>query len=92
MWRASTVPAGGQNVYSAVSFDHGRSFSPAVRVNAVTEPINDSGQPPGDHQSGIAVADGYVYVTWSDGRDATPPDATNGIFARLPLADFLPAR
>ena len=34
----------------------------------------------------------YVYVTWSDGRDATPPDATNGIFARLPLADFLPAR
>jgi hypothetical protein len=88
MWRAATDPAGGLNVYSAVSFDHGKSFSPAVKVNAVTEPINASGQPPGDHQSGIAIANGSVYVTWSDGRRSTPPGATDGIFARLPVTEF----
>jgi hypothetical protein len=88
MWRSATDPAGGLDLYTAVSFDHGKSFSPAVRVNAATEPINDSGQPPGNHQSGIAVAAGNVYVTWSDGRNSTPPNATDGIFARLHLTEF----
>jgi hypothetical protein len=92
MWRAGTNPAGGVNAFAAVSVDRGKSFSPPVQVNAVTEPINNSGQPPGDvGESGIAFGSGNVYVTWSDGRNCVPP-STDGIFARVPLFKFLTAR
>jgi hypothetical protein len=77
MWRTTTG-----NAYSTVSFDHGRSFSPPVRVNHVTEPPGQSG-PPGDRWSWITLAGRYAYVTWSDGRNGTPLD---GILARVPLA------
>jgi len=76
MWRTT---AG--NAYSAVSFDHGRSFSAPLRVNAVTEPAGQYG-PPGDRWSDITVAGGFAYITWSDGRDGAPLD---GILAKVPL-------
>jgi hypothetical protein len=76
MWRTTTG-----NAYSVVSFDHGHSFSAPVQVNHVTEPVGQSG-PPGDRWSGIAIADGYAYVTWSDGRNGSPLDA---VLARVPL-------
>jgi len=76
MWRTTTG-----NAYSAVSFDHGRSFSAPLRVNAVPEPAGQYG-PPGDRWSDITVAGGFAYVTWSDGRDGAPLD---GIFAKVPL-------
>ena len=76
MWRTTTG-----NVFSVVSFDHGRSFSTPVQVNHVTEPVGQSG-PPGDRWSGITLADGYVYVAWSDGRNDSPLEA---ILGRVPL-------
>jgi hypothetical protein len=88
MWRAGTSPAGGVNAFAAVSLNHGKSFSPPVQINAVTEPINNSGQPPGDTgPSGIALATGNVYVAWPDGRNCVPP-FTDGIFARVPIHQF----
>jgi len=76
MWRTTAA-----DVFSVVSFDHGRSFSAPLRVNHVTEPVGESG-PPGDRWSGITLADGYAYVTWSDGRNGAPLDA---ILSRVPL-------
>ena len=76
MWRTTTGDA-----FSVVSFDHGRSFSAPVQVNHVTEPVGEAG-PPGDRWSGITLADGYAYVTWSDGRDNSSLDA---ILSRVPL-------
>jgi hypothetical protein len=88
MWRAGTNPAGGINAFAAVSLNHGTSFSPPVHINATTEPINNSGQPPGDTgPSGIALATGNVYVAWPDGRNCMPP-FTDAIFARVPIHQF----
>ena len=92
MWRAGTSPAGGENVFAAVSLNHGRSFSPPVQVNAVTEPIHNAGQPPGDTgASGIDLANGNVYVVWSDGRNGVAP-YTDAIFARVPIHEFQAAQ
>jgi hypothetical protein len=92
MWRAGTNPAGGINAFAAVSLNHGTSFSPAVQINATTEPINNSGQPPGDTgPSGIALATRNVYVAWPDGRNCVPP-FTDAIFARVPIHQFQSAR
>jgi hypothetical protein len=77
MWRTTTG-----NAYSAVSFDHGHSFSAPLQVNAVTEPAGQYG-PPGDRWSDITVTGGYAYITWADGRNGAPLD---GIFAKVPLS------
>jgi hypothetical protein len=88
MWRAGTNPAGGVNAFAAVSLNHGKSFSAPVQINATTEPINNSGQPPGDTgPSGIALATGNVYLAWPDGRNCVPP-FTDAIFARVPIHRF----
>jgi hypothetical protein len=88
MWRAGTVPGGGENAFAAISLDHGKSFSAPLQVNAVTEPIHNAGMPPGDTgSSDITLANGYVYVAWSDGRDSAAP-FTDGIFARVPIGKF----
>lgn len=79
MWRTTTGDA-----FSVVSFDHGRSFSAPVQVNHVTEPVGEMG-PPGDRWSGIALADGYVYVTWADGRNGSSLDSN---LSRVPLKLF----
>ncbi|MER5198684.1 sialidase family protein [Streptomyces sp. NPDC002755] len=76
MWRTTTGDA-----FSVVSFDHGRSFSAPVQVNHATEPVGEMG-PPGDRWSGIALADGYAYVTWADGRNGSSLDSN---FSRVPL-------
>lgn len=76
MWRTTTGDA-----FSVVSFDHGRSFSAPLRVNQVTQPVGEAG-PPGDRWSGITLADGYAYVTWSDGRNGSSLDA---VLSRVPL-------
>jgi len=92
MWRAGTSPVGGENVFAVVSLNHGRSFSPPVQVNAVTEPIHNAGQPPGDTgASGIDLANGNVYVVWSDGRNSVAP-YTDAIFARVPIHEFQAAQ
>lgn len=77
MWRTTTGDA-----FSVVSFDHGRSFSAPLQVNHVTQPVGEAG-PPGDRWSGITLADGYAYVTWSDGRNGSSLDA---VFSRVPLS------
>jgi hypothetical protein len=65
---------------------------PKPQVNAVTEPIHNAGQPPGDTgASGIDLANGNVYVVWSDGRDSAAP-YTDAIFARVPIHEFQAAR
>jgi hypothetical protein len=76
MWRTTAGDA-----FSVVSFDHGRSFSAPLQVNQVTQPVGQAG-PPGDRWSGITLADGYAYVTWSDGRNGPSLDA---ILSRVPL-------
>ncbi|MBK6016494.1 sialidase family protein [Streptomyces sp. MBT53] len=76
MWRTTTGDA-----FSAVSFDHGRSFSAPVQVNHVTEPVGETG-PPGDRWSGITLTDKYAYVTWADGRNNSSLDS---IISRVPL-------
>jgi hypothetical protein len=93
MWRAGTDFVGGsaqqENAFAVVSLNHGKSFSPPVQVNAVTEPIHNSGQPPGDTgPSGLALANGNVYVAWSDGRQPSVPPFTDAIFARVPIHKF----
>ena len=85
MWRATTEPAGGVDAFSAVSFNAGRSFSGALRVNAQTQPIDESGSP-GDDWSGINIWGPDVYITWSDGRTG---GAIDGIVARVPLWRYL---
>lgn len=81
MWRTHAVDA-----YAAVSFDHGGTFSRPVKVNAVTQPVADSG-PMSDHWSSIALDDEYAYVVWSDGRGGGAIDA---IFGRVPFSMFKP--
>ncbi|WP_131803630.1 sialidase family protein [Pseudofrankia saprophytica] len=77
MWRTSAV-----DVYSAVSFNRGKTFSPPVKVNKVTEPGVTAA---GDEFSRILVTDKYAYVSWSDGRNGGTPD---GVLARVPISRY----
>lgn len=74
MWRTKGV-----DVYSTVSCDDGRSFSPPLKVNQMTQPYADGG----GEWSRILLHDQYAYVTWSDGRGGHSPE---GIMARVPLS------
>ena len=83
MWRARNGPDG-VDAFSVVSSDRGRTFSPPVQVNSMTQPIDASG-PPGDDWSLIVLDDAYAYVTWSDGRTG---GAIDGILSRVPLPTY----
>ena len=76
MWRTTDL-----DTYSAVSFDHGRTFSPALKVNHTTEPQGEAG-PPGDRWSNITLTDKYAYVSWADGRNGS----LDTILAEVPLS------
>ncbi|MFG1923331.1 sialidase family protein [Cryptosporangium sp. NPDC048952] len=76
MWR--TQPD--VDVFSTVSFDHGKTFSPTVKVNKTTQPYFKG---EGDEFSRILVTDKYAYVTWADARSGGQLD---GIVGRVPLA------
>lgn len=78
MWRTNKV-----DVFSTVSFDHGRSFGTPIQVNRETEPRGNSG-PPGDRWSGIVLTDTDAYVAWSDARSGE----LDSILARVPLDRF----
>lgn len=82
MWRTTAVDA-----FSVVSFDRGRSFSPPVKVNSATQPLDASG-PPGDDWSWIAIDGAYAYITWSDGRTGF----IDGIFGRVPVLTYVCAQ
>ncbi|MBL7502706.1 exo-alpha-sialidase [Frankia sp. CNm7] len=77
VWRTSAVDA-----YSAVSSNHGKTFSKPLRVNKVTQPATPA---EGDEFSRIVVTDKYAYVSWSDGRNGPTPD---GVVARVPLSFY----
>lgn len=78
MWRTTTLDA-----FSAVSFDHGRTFSRTLQVNRTTQPAGVNG-PPGDRWSTITLDKRYAYVAWSDGRNGE----LDGILARVPLSAY----
>lgn len=78
MWRTNSSDI--LDVYSTVSFDHGRTFAPPIKVTHHSEPVGETGQP-GDRASFIALTDKHAYVAWSDGRDGM----LDAIFAEVPL-------
>lgn len=76
MWRTTAVDA-----HSAISFNHGKSFSAPLKVNHVTEPAGVRAEG-GDKYSHITIDGEYAYITWSDGRTGGDVD---GIMSRVPL-------
>ncbi|MER5792489.1 sialidase family protein [Streptomyces sp. NPDC001980] len=78
MWRTTEL-----NVYSVVSFDHGRTFSDRLQVNRTTEPAGVNG-PPGDRWSTITLDKKYAYVGWADGRNGE----LDAILGRVPLSAY----
>ncbi|MFE2068614.1 sialidase family protein [Streptomyces sp. NPDC059467] len=78
MWRTTEL-----NTYSVVSFDHGRTFSDRLQVNAATEPAGVNG-PPGDRWSTITLDRKYAYVAWADGRNGE----LDSILGRVPLSAY----
>ncbi|MFE5027507.1 sialidase family protein [Streptomyces sp. NPDC056656] len=80
MWRS--VTDGNVDAYSAVSFDHGKSFSRPLKVNRTSHPYTFTGSG-GDEWSRITVRGRYAYVSWSDARTG---GAIDGIVSRVPLS------
>lgn len=78
MWRTNS--SGILDVYSTVSFDHGRTFASPLKVTHLSHPVGQNGQP-GDRASFIALTDKMAYIAWSDGRDGL----LDGILAEVPL-------
>ena len=82
MWR--TLDGDMSNVYSAVSFDGGRSFSKTLKVNRLSFKYGYPGTG-GDEWSRIMFDGSFVYVTWADARTGGSID---GIYARVPLSMY----
>jgi hypothetical protein len=81
MWR--TLGGDMVNVYSAVSFDGGNSFSRPLKVNRTPHRYGFPGSG-GDEWSRILIDQRYAYVTWSDAR--SPGGSIDAIIARVPLS------
>jgi hypothetical protein len=86
VWRGLSAVDGRDMIdaYAAMSFDHGRTFSAPVRINAESHPFGDAG-PPADDWSSITMDREYAFISWADNRSGTTADA---ITARVPLSIF----
>lgn len=83
MWR--TLGGDMVNVYSAVSFDGGNTFSRPLKVNRSTHRYGFPGSG-GDEWSRILLDRRNAYVTWSDAR--SPGGSIDAIVARVPLSVY----
>ena len=80
------------DIYAAISCDGGRTWPPAVRVNAVTSPAGGPGR---DDMSYIALDARYAHLVWGDHRELArgqkPGEPPNGqsiqaFYGRVPFS------
>ena len=83
MWRI-LYPNGTQSVFSAASFDSGRSFSSAIKVNRKPSPAPDPQQRSDDDVSWITIQSGTAYIGWGDWRSGDMA----AWFGAVPLRSF----
>jgi hypothetical protein len=83
MWR-TIYPNDTQNVYSAVSFAGGNTFSASIKANAKPSPAPDPQQQSDDDVSWITIQNRTVYVGWGDWRSGDMA----AWFGAMPLSSY----